>query len=201
MSRVPNGHLCCTAQLTALAADWSRLAPESPDGVVAPLFSELTTSGPAGEATHAPRTEPAAPVPTLRERLRATAPNRRRAVLLEQVRELTMKVLGLPRADALDVSEPLQQLGLDSLMAVELRNRLGKAVGSTLPATVTFDHPSVMALVDYVAAEAFSEELAAAMAPATASAVRAELQEELSEGELISRLEYRLDQLHARETQ
>ena len=201
LSRVPNGHLCCTAQLTALAADWSRLAPESPDGVVAPLFSELTTSGSAGEATHAPRTEPTAPVPTLRERLRATAPNRRRAVLLEQVRELTMKVLGLPRAGALDVSEPLQQLGLDSLMAVELRNRLGKAVGSTLPATVTFDHPSVMALVDYVAAEAFPEELTAAMAPATTNAVRAELQEELSEGELISRLEYRLDQLHARETQ
>ena len=200
LSRVPNGRLCSTAQLVALAADWSRLAPESPDGVVAPLFSELAPSGSNGEARRAPRAEPAAPVLTLRQRLRATAPNRRRAVLLEQVRELTVKVLGLPRAEALDVSEPLQQLGLDSLMAVELRNLLGKAVGSTLPATITFDHPSVLAIVDYIAAEAFSEELATAVATAATGAVRTE-HEELSEGELISRLEYRLDQLQPRESQ
>jgi hypothetical protein len=93
LSRVPNGRLCATAQLVALAADWSRLVPESPDGVVASLFSELAPSGSNGGARHASRAEPVAPVLTLRERLRATAPNRRRAVLLEQVRELTVRCL------------------------------------------------------------------------------------------------------------
>jgi hypothetical protein len=53
-----------------------------------------------------------------------------------------------------------------------------------------------MAIVDYIAAEAFSEQLATAVVPAATSVVRAE-HEELSEGELISRLEYRLDQLQS----
>ncbi len=78
LSRMPNGRLCATAQLVALAADWSRLVPESPDGVVASLFSELAPYGSNGGARRASRAEPVAPVLTLRERLRATAPNRRR---------------------------------------------------------------------------------------------------------------------------
>ena len=97
--------------------------------------------------------------PTLRERLAATAPNRRRTLLRDHVRQLAAKVLGLARADELNVDEPLRQLGLDSLMAVELRNLLGKAVGKTLPATITFDHPSVSALVDHLAGDGLRAEL------------------------------------------
>ena len=45
---------------------------------------------------------------------------------------------------------PLSELGLDSLMAVEVRNELGRRVGRTLPATVAFDHPTVSALSRYL---------------------------------------------------
>jgi hypothetical protein len=51
---------------------------------------------------------------------------------------------------------------MDSLMAVELRNRIGVALGEELPATLLFEHPSVTALVEHL----FDSVLAPAVAPA-----------------------------------
>jgi acyl carrier protein len=123
-------------------------------------------------------------------------------VLREHVREQTVKVLGLARPEDVDINEPLRQLGLDSLMAVELRNLLGKSVERSLPATLTFDHPTVAALVDHLAAVAFAEEMgtpeprasqetpAAAVEPRPAAAF-----DEMSDDELAVQLASRIDRL------
>jgi hypothetical protein len=47
-------------------------------------------------------------------------------------------------------------MGLDSLMAVELRNSLQQATGVALPATVAFDYPTLEALVDYLGQQLFA---------------------------------------------
>ncbi len=49
-------------------------------------------------------------------------------------------------------SQPLMEAGLDSLGAVELRNNLEQAFHVGLPATLTFDYPTITALADYLAA-------------------------------------------------
>nr|AKA59093.1 type-I PKS [Streptomyces sp. WAC2288] len=77
----------------------------------------------------------------------------RRAALLRLVREVTATVLGHPGTDAVEPERPFLELGLDSLTAVELRNALAGATGLKLPATVTFDHPTPVALATQLHAE------------------------------------------------
>ncbi|HEX6968079.1 MAG TPA: beta-ketoacyl synthase N-terminal-like domain-containing protein, partial [Micromonosporaceae bacterium] len=48
---------------------------------------------------------------------------------------------------------PFQELGFDSLMAVELRNALGSVTGLRLPATLVFDYPNSQAVADHILSE------------------------------------------------
>jgi epothilone polyketide synthase D len=71
---------------------------------------------------------------------------------LEAVRGLVSSEVGrvLSRRGGISTTQPLAELGLDSLMAVELRNALSRRVDRTLPATLAFDHPTVEALAHWL---------------------------------------------------
>jgi len=58
--------------------------------------------------------------------------------------------LGYPSADALDPEISFLELGVDSLIALELRNRLRAMTGLLLPTTLVFDHRSPAALTEYI---------------------------------------------------
>src|SRR5215469_634528 len=84
---------------------------------------------------------------TLRARLAALASDAERLKALAALaQEDIAAVLALPGASSVPADVPLKELGLDSLMAVELRNRLAARVGAKLPTTVAFDYPTPTAM-------------------------------------------------------
>ncbi|WP_225839738.1 type I polyketide synthase [Streptomyces sp. NK08204] len=90
--------------------------------------------------------------------LRDLAPTRHQAPpaastpadLLTLTRNETAIVLGRDGGERIDPDRNFRELGFDSLLAVELRNRLRTATGMTLPAAVVFDYPTPAALAGYL---------------------------------------------------
>ncbi|MFJ9034856.1 SDR family NAD(P)-dependent oxidoreductase, partial [Streptomyces sp. NPDC102274] len=78
----------------------------------------------------------------LREQLLAAPEDRRPELVTETVLREVVTVLGVSDAGALSPQQVLKELGLDSLMAVELRRRLSAESGVPLPATLAFDYPT-----------------------------------------------------------
>ncbi|HET8933663.1 MAG TPA: type I polyketide synthase, partial [Polyangiales bacterium] len=99
----------------------------------------------------------AAQASALRERLSKLPEGERLQALLELVCGEVAAVLGLGQAQAVDPDKELAKLGLDSLMAVEVRNRLAAAAGTTLPATLAFDYPTPRAIAQLLLKQAFGE--------------------------------------------
>jgi acyl carrier protein len=100
---------------------------------------------------------------TLLAELKSSTTLRRYEMLLAFVSEHVARIIDAPSPQAIDPKQPLKELGLDSLMAVELRNRLGTAfaLSRSLPATLVFDYPTLDALAAYLERE---------LAPAPAAA-------------------------------
>ncbi len=83
-------------------------------------------------------------------RLAAAAPAERRKLLEGIVRESVAKVLRIAPA-RIDSRKALGAMGLGSLLAMELRNRLEAQLGLSLSATLAWNHPTVDALVAHLA--------------------------------------------------
>jgi acyl transferase domain-containing protein/NADPH:quinone reductase-like Zn-dependent oxidoreductase/NADP-dependent 3-hydroxy acid dehydrogenase YdfG len=77
---------------------------------------------------------------------------RRRAMLEDLVLSSVAGVVKLPQ-ERIDPERPLRGLGIDSVMSLELRNRLEKVIGAPLPASLIWNYPTVRDLVPYLAHE------------------------------------------------
>ena len=99
---------------------------------------------------------------SLARRLAATPEPERRGVALELIRAQVATVLGQPSPEAIDIQRAFSDLGFDSLIAMELRNRLNTATGLRLPVTLVFDYPTTSAVTSYLLGELAGTQLSVA---------------------------------------
>jgi acyl transferase domain-containing protein/NAD(P)-dependent dehydrogenase (short-subunit alcohol dehydrogenase family) len=155
-----------------LPVDWGRFAATVPAGLD-PAFFERVAAPSARAARPAAAGGPAEAAADILSGLRALPSGARRPALLAFLRERTVAVAGLDPATNLDLRKPLKDAGLDSLMAVELRNVLVRTGGRRLPAALLFDYPTLEGLTGYLLTawelDAPASVLAASAAPAVAA--------------------------------
>jgi acyl carrier protein len=121
------------------------LRAQAQAGMLPPMLSELV---------RIPRRHAVAAGPTLAERLAKVPEVEREALVMGLVRSEVATVLGHDSAEQVDPAKAFQDLGFDSLAAVELRNRLNAVTGMRLAATAVFDFPTPAAVAEHLLAEA-----------------------------------------------
>ena len=123
------------ALVGAFPMNWATFLKTSPLGR-APLFGALCSAN-EGEPESA----------VITARLQALEPGERREHLLAFLRDQVAAVLSM-NPEQVGTRERLFDLGIDSLMALELKNRLEALFGRRLPQTFVFDYPMVEAIAD-----------------------------------------------------
>jgi len=172
------------AQVGVLPLNWAKLGQASGGVVERPFLRDLLTSR---------EPAPAAAKDAIRQELADAPAGDRLGLLQTYVQVQVMRVLGLGAAQTPDVRQGLTDIGMDSLMAVELSNRLQAGLQQPLPTTLAFEYPTIAALTHFLADEVLHlapEEEETAVAPALkaeSSELLAEL-EDLSESELTDSL-------------
>ncbi|MEV6978125.1 SDR family NAD(P)-dependent oxidoreductase, partial [Kitasatospora sp. NPDC093806] len=130
--------------LLAARLDFKAIAGQDP---VRPLLRRLVTGRTRRAATSAATASP------LHQQLAGLDEAGRQAFLLDTVRRQVAAVLGFTGPEAVHTDRLFQDLGFDSLTALELRNRLNQATALQLPATLVFDYPTPTALARYLGQE------------------------------------------------
>ncbi|WP_341720663.1 SDR family NAD(P)-dependent oxidoreductase [Micromonospora sp. FIMYZ51] len=161
------GHLLAHGGASLLAdIDWTRFGPAFTSLRARPLIGDLAQVRSALAEQQRRQPAPADARDDLVSGDAAEIDHR----LLELARTGTAVVLGHQSADAIPADRPFQELGLDSLTAVRLRDRLAAGTGLRLPATLLFDYPTAEAVAAYLRTQLLGERDTAVVPAARSSA-------------------------------
>jgi acyl carrier protein len=135
-------------QCAVLPMDWREWLGAA---ATPPLLSRVAVAAPAlSAAPAAARAAPAEDRDAALAALGRMAPARIKTTLRDWVHVAAGEVLQLDAAD-LDPARPMSELGMDSLMAVEFRNKLAWRLARPLPATLIFNYPTLNDVITYLA--------------------------------------------------
>jgi hypothetical protein len=135
------------AQVGVLPMNWAKVVQQSGRLGERPFFQQILS------AYTTPQSTSATPNDNILARLDQAPAGERLEMLESYVQEQVRRVLGLNEAQMPDSRQGLTDIGMDSLMAVELSNRLQAGVEQPLPSTLAFEQPTIEALTIYLANE------------------------------------------------
>ena len=92
-------------------------------------------------------------------KLEAASNEKRQEILTKHIREQVAQVLGFSSSKLPEVNVGFVEMGMDSLMTVELRNQLQKSLNCSVPTTLAFECPNIISLTDYIYSEVLGWQL------------------------------------------
>ncbi|WP_413160472.1 SDR family NAD(P)-dependent oxidoreductase [Capilliphycus salinus ALCB114379] len=128
-------------QVGVIPIDWSRFLQQ---GLISPFFSEIIPT----EAQLQPKKDS-----KIIQKLATLPADEHESILISYLQAEVGKVLGLQPSQFPDPKQGFFDMGMDSLMIIELRNRLENSLGKSVPSTVIFEYPTIKDLAEYIRAE------------------------------------------------
>jgi acyl carrier protein len=184
-------------QLVVLPVDWPTYMRWLGEKRRRPFYRRVEGPFPGASVEVTPDTEP------FKAKLERTLAGDRPVLVRDLVASEVRRVLGFDAAQVVDLEEGFFELGMDSLTAVELKNRLQTVLDRVMPTTVVFDHPTISALAGFLTRELLGD--AATVRRATPARAHAEARHghvaapdrnHLSEDDLAAMLAAKLGELN-----
>lgn len=130
------------AQLAVLPVDWAKYLPATGSQADA-FFAQLAAKPDVQGQSEAVQT-------SWVKMLKEAPEEQKYELLLQNLRNLLAQAIGLPSAEKVGLRQGLRDLGLDSILSIEVRSKLEDELDIALPATLLFDYPTVETLAGYL---------------------------------------------------
>jgi malonyl CoA-acyl carrier protein transacylase len=133
------------AQVGVLPIDWYKFLQQFPQDNIPTFLESFAVTSPKSSDDKE----------SFLQQLSNTAVSDRQNLLIARIRSQIARIMGLDAAD-IDIKMGFADIGIDSLMAMELRNYLQNILERSIPASLVFDYPNVEALAQYFIKEIFA---------------------------------------------
>ncbi len=147
-----------TPQLGVVQIEWPKFLDQISSGAVPPFLEHIASAMDAGAQSFS----------AFRLQLDAAPAEERLTLLTQHVQSQIAKVMGLSSPGEVELDRSFTDLGMDSLMGMEMKSRLQASLSCSFPITLAMDYPTVGSLINYIDQEVLS------MGAASASPVKAQ---------------------------
>ena len=134
-----------SAQVGVIPVDWDKFSQQN---ISSPFFIDFLNS-----TSQLPK-----PESQLLQQLQRANIEQRASIVMAHLQAEVAKVLALPSNQLPGLQQGFFDLGMDSLMTVELRNRLETSLGISIPSTVIFEYPTIADLAEFLVGQVFNVE-------------------------------------------
>jgi 8-amino-7-oxononanoate synthase/malonyl CoA-acyl carrier protein transacylase len=136
------------SQVGAIQVDWAKFVQQLPKIGVPPFLKLVATASVAAAPSQS----------AFLTQIEALPKAERHGFLSSYVRSQIAKVLGLKSPEQIELQQGFADLGMDSLMGMELKSRLQTSFNHTFPLSLAVDYPTVGALIEHLSKDVLALE-------------------------------------------